>query len=169
MNVVAHLSVQQSFQQQNSRPCLICIGIHLVMPSQLLSVVMFSKCLYTQISNKAQEGRKLAFSTLLSKTCIPHVLHKDFNLKFKQPAKDTRSRCDTFDVQLAALHQQKGDDIADRIKQLETEQEEYHCAAQLARDSLVADRHEAKDTSKSVSVITFDLQSALPTPSLTSE
>ena len=65
-----------------------------------------------------------------------------------QHSETTCSRCDTFNVQLAALRQQKGDDIAERIKQLETEKEEHHCAAQLARDSLVGDRHEAKDTSK---------------------
>ena len=103
----------------------------------------------------------------VSETLYRHVFHNDFNLKFKQPAKDTCSRCDAFNVQLAPLRQQKGDDIAERIKQVETEKEEHHCAAQLARDSLVADRHEAKDSSKTVSVITFDLQSALPTPSLT--
>lgn len=102
----------------------------------------------------------------VSEALYRKIFHRDFNLKFKEPQKDTCTRCDSFKVQLAALQQQKGDDVGQKIKDIESKIDSHQRSAQLARDALITDRLEAKDSSKTASVITFDLQSTLPTPSM---
>jgi hypothetical protein len=94
------------------------------------------------------------------------VFHDDFNLKFKEPKKDTCSKCDSYAVQIAALQLMKTAEGEEKLKQLQEERDRHLAFAGRAREQLVADRHSAKDASASCSVITFDLQSALPTPKL---
>jgi len=96
------------------------------------------------------------------------VFYNDFNLKFKEPKKDTCSKCDSFAVQLAALQQELSAEGEEKRKRLQEERDRHLAFAGRAREQLVADRFSAKDASASSSVITFDLQSALPTPMLSS-
>ena len=101
--------------------------------------------------------------TSVSESKYKQVFRDDFNLKFKKPKKDTCNKCDNFRIQLEAKK-----DIPDEYQQVLAKKNEHYELQKAARDTLISDREAAKDPNNKCQVITFDLQSVLQTPQLTS-
>ena len=94
---------------------------------------------------------------------IKKVLN-DMKLKFKRPKKDTCNKCDQYKAQIDDLEKHKGTEgELDSIKQ---ERDAHHAAANLARSKLQEDIIKCKEEPAQQSTLTFDLESTLPTPIL---
>lgn len=107
----------------------------------------------------------------VSESIYRKIFKTEFNLKFQLPKKDTCTKCDAYQTQLNGLQSklQKGAEAAERqaqIESLECQRNTHQEYAQMARNSLKADRILAKQSDSNTFVITFDLQSTLPTPRL---
>ncbi|PSN54975.1 hypothetical protein C0J52_02354 [Blattella germanica] len=87
-----------------------------------------------------------------------HVFSTNYNLHFKQPAKDTCQYCDVLQMKISCAQ-------PDEKKHFEHEKELHLRKAQKARDSLKADQELAKNNDETY-IFTFDLQKALPFPKL---
>lgn len=84
----------------------------------------------------------------------------EFNIGFKLPRSDTCKICDEFDVKIENF---KG--VQDSLKQLQIEKELHLRRAEAMKNTL---KDEIKWTaSKDTYILSFDLQQALPVPSLT--
>jgi hypothetical protein len=105
-------------------------------------------------------------SKAVSEAMYRNIFHGSFNLKFQRPKKDTCTKCDSFETQLCALRQLQGEQVEEKIATLTAERDLHHKYVENARSELQADRLAAKDPNHKSKVITFDLQSTLPTPRL---
>jgi len=108
----------------------------------------------------------------VSESIYRKIFKKEFNLKFQLPKKDTCTKCDAYQTQLNGLQAQpqKGAEAAQtqaaQIESLERQRNNHQEYAERARNSLKSDRILAKQSDSNKFVITFDLQSTLPTPRL---
>lgn len=89
------------------------------------------------------------------------IFNNEFNIGFKLPKSDTCKSCDLYKVQTKSLI----DD--DRKRKLERDQELHLHSAKSMQTNLVETSLAAKSSSSKTHVLAFDLQQALPTPSLT--
>ena len=117
---------------------------------------------------KEDHGEKAVSESIYRK-----IFKTEFNLKFQLPKKDTCTKCDAYQTQLNGLQSQpqKGAEAAQtqaQIESLECQRNTHQEYAQMARNSLKFDRMLAKQNDLNKFVITFDLQSTLPTPRLSS-
>lgn len=78
-----------------------------------------------------QHDRECACASLSK---YKQVFYGSFNLRFKQPKKDTCTKCDVFRVKLEAARKQTGAD--DEVQKLEEQKCDHQKKAQAARESL---------------------------------
>jgi len=110
-----------------------------------------------------QDQQHISGNIAVSLSKYKQVFYTEFNLKFKKPKKDTCNKCDNFYIQLEAHKDQP-----EEYKKVVVLRDEHQGLAKYARDMLKDERQAAKDQNSRCQVITFDLQSVLPTPRLTS-
>lgn len=97
----------------------------------------------------------------VSEAMYRKIFHRDFNLHFHVPLKDTCVKCDTFKAKLSV-------ETDDQKKQELNIQHDLHLRkAQKARESLQADKAYNILNKGNVYAFTFDLEKALSFPTLT--
>ena len=101
-------------------------------------------------------------SKAMSESIYRNIFNTHFNLKFQQPKKDTCTKCDTYKTQISAM--QNETNIQEQLEELENKRNDHQQSAEKAREQLKADRIVAKQGDSNAHVVTFDLQSTLPTP-----
>lgn len=104
----------------------------------------------------------------LDKNCRPvteaihrNIFHRDFNLHFHTPSKDTCVKCDKFKAMLECAGNEN------EKTELKTQHNLHLLKAENARKSLGNDKVLAMFNRGSVYSFTFDLEKALPFPTLT--
>lgn len=85
-------------------------------------------------------------------------LFKKSNIAIKSPKKDTCQACDKYNMQLTYVNDEERTEI---LKQ----QEDHHNEAEIAYETKKRDKQRAK-TEDNFTVLAFDLQQCLPTPSI---
>lgn len=89
-----------------------------------------------------------------------HIFHKDFNLHFHSPRKDTCTKCDTLKMKLEC------EENPEVKEQYRVEHSVHLRKAEKARTSMMAEKNKAI-VDPSVYTFSFDLEKALPFPTLT--
>ena len=106
---------------------------------------------------KSKEYRPVCFSI------YKKVVH-ELNLKFKMPKKDTCNKCDHFKARIDDLEKEKNTTI--ELETVKQERDAHQVSAELARAKLREDAERSKGENTDLSMITFDLESTLPTPKM---
>nr|CAH7716593.1 unnamed protein product [Callosobruchus chinensis] len=97
----------------------------------------------------------------VSEAIYRHVFHHDFNLHFHVPSKDTCVRCDLFKAKLNCA-------TDDNVKKTINQEHTLHLRkSEKARQSLIDDKSACILNRGEVYGFTFDLEKALPFPTLT--
>lgn len=89
-----------------------------------------------------------------------YIFNNEFNLRFHHPNKDTCTKCDIFKMKIATAVPQEKNGLME-------EHNEHLSKAEKARSSLKEDTELSKNVHNSVYCLTFDLEKALPVPTLT--
>lgn len=94
----------------------------------------------------------------VSESMYRKIFHEDFNLHFHAPLKDTCVKCDTYKMKMAVVNNAQ-------LAELKTLHELHLRKAEKARQCLRSDKESCILGEKFT--FTFDLQKALPVPTLT--
>uniref|UniRef100_A0A1Y1KU81 Uncharacterized protein n=1 Tax=Photinus pyralis TaxID=7054 RepID=A0A1Y1KU81_PHOPY len=115
------------------------------------------RLMYNLYKEKCTEKNNVAVSEAMYRK----IFHRDFNLHFHVPLKDTCVKCDTFKAKLNVTT----DD--NERQQLNTQHELHLRKAEKARESLKSDKAVCILNKSRTYAFTFDLEKALPFPTLT--
>lgn len=115
------------------------------------------RCMYNLYKEKCLQEN----CSPVSEAVYRNIFHRDFNLHFHTPSKDTCVKCDLFKAKLNCETDEN------KKNSLRTEHDLHLRKAEKARRSLNDDRALAIINKGNVYGFTFDLEKALPFPTLT--
>lgn len=97
----------------------------------------------------------------VSESKYRHIFNFEYNLHFHSPHKDTCAKCDDFKIKVECCEDPQ------KKQELETSKQLHIRKAELARQKLHQAKEDSTKDDTKVYALTFDLQKALPFPTLT--